>query len=56
VDLIVVDDINVTHDEATGEIHTHGGRLRVWSDWSPNDEGLKPLKSACSLPTDPKSR
>lgn len=54
VDLVVVDGIDVTRDDATGEIHTAGGRLRVWTDWSPASAALKPQWFDYSLPSDPR--
>jgi hypothetical protein len=46
VDLIVVDGIEVLRDKDTGDIHAHGGRRRVWTDWSPADDALRRQKFA----------
>lgn len=40
VDLIVVDDIQVSRDKTAGEILATSGRQRVWTNWSPADEAL----------------
>ena len=53
VDLIVVDGIEVLRDKDTGDIHAHGGRNRVWTDWVPADDALRPQKFANTLPTHP---
>jgi hypothetical protein len=53
VDLIVVDGIDYERDKETGDIHAHGGRLRVWTDWSPADGALRPQKFAYTLPAHP---
>jgi hypothetical protein len=50
VDLIVVDDIDITRDKTTGEVRAGGGRLRVWSNWSPTDDALRAHRFAYSLP------
>jgi hypothetical protein len=49
-DLIVVDRIETTLDETTGEFDTSGGRLRVWLGWTPEDDALKERRFAYSLP------
>jgi hypothetical protein len=50
MDLIVVDSIDITRDDTTGEIRADGGRRRVWSDWSPSDKDLRPKKFNYELP------
>lgn len=51
LDLIVVDRIVPIRDPGTGEvIGAAGGRRRVWVDWTPAPEDLKPTKYAYSLP------
>lgn len=51
VDLIVVDGIEVIRDPDTGEVTAaQGGRLRVWADWIPAEESLRPTKYAYDLP------
>jgi hypothetical protein len=48
-DLVVVDDIEWSRN-ADGSVTTAGGRLRVWRDWTPQDDALEPRKFAYSLP------
>lgn len=48
-DLIVVDQISWTRN-ADGAVATSGGRMRVWSDWSPLDADLAARKFAYLLP------
>jgi hypothetical protein len=38
-DLVVVDGIDWTREE-DGTISTSGGQLRIWTDWTPEDENL----------------
>ncbi|WP_324276833.1 protein NO VEIN domain-containing protein [Blastococcus brunescens] len=49
-DLIVVDGIEVTKDQSTGQFHTAGGRRRVWTDWTPAEEALEARRFAYLLP------
>jgi hypothetical protein len=50
MDLIVVDGIEPVRDPATGEVMGGtGGRRRVWTDWKPELENLKPLTFAYRL-------
>lgn len=50
-DLIVVDGIEPVRDPTTGEVtHGAGGRRRVWSDWKPERDNLKPLTFTYRLP------
>lgn len=53
MDLIVVDGIDITRDNTTGEIRASGGRIRVWSDWTPEDDALEARKFAYKLPPEP---
>jgi hypothetical protein len=48
-DLVVVDGIEWTRTGDT--VTTAGGRLRVWSDWTPGEDDLSPRKFAYSLPS-----
>ena len=50
VDLIVVDGIEAKCDPKTGEYTTKGGRLRIWRDWSPNEDDLSAKRFAYVLP------
>lgn len=50
VDLIVVDGIVPVRDESNEVIDAVGGRLRVWTNWSPVEDALKAMKFAYSLP------
>jgi hypothetical protein len=51
MDLIVVDEIEPKRDLVSGEVtHGVGGRRRVWSNWSPEPERLKPTAYAYTLP------
>lgn len=50
VDLIVVDGIDVSRNKITGEIIASGGRLRVWTDWSPVQESLTARRFTYILP------
>jgi Domain of unknown function (DUF3883) len=50
-DLVVVDGIRWRR-MADGTIKTRGGRLRVWSDWTPLDRDLSARKFAYYLPGD----
>lgn len=50
VDLIVVDGILVSRDRTTGDVEAHGGTMRVWTDWSPEDEALEARRFAYTLP------
>lgn len=47
-DLVVVDCIEWSR--ADGEVTTSGGRLRVWSDWTPRSDDLSPRKFEYLLP------
>lgn len=49
-DLVVVDGIEWTR-QPDGSVTTSGGRLRIWSDWSPLDEDLSARKFAYTLPS-----
>lgn len=49
VDLVVVDGIEYSRN-ADGEVTAFGGTLRVWRDWTPEDEALRGMKYAYSLP------
>jgi hypothetical protein len=53
-DLIVVDEIKWKRNP-DGTISTSGGRMRIWSDWSPLDEDLAARKFAYHLPPLPGS-
>jgi hypothetical protein len=48
-DLVVVDGIEWARSD--DGITTSGGRVRVWSDWTPADDDLAPRRYAYSLPT-----
>ncbi|MGE3796014.1 MAG: DUF3883 domain-containing protein [Dehalococcoidia bacterium] len=50
VDLIVVDGIEIRRDKLTGDISATGGRMRVWTDWSPSDADLAARRFAYTLP------
>jgi hypothetical protein len=50
VDLIVVDGIDVSRDNATGEIVATGGTRRVWKNWSPAQEALTARRFTYMLP------
>ncbi len=51
IDLIVVDKIIPVSDSLTGEVTgAHGGRRRVWVDWTPVPADLKATKYAYTLP------
>ena len=52
-DLIVVDGIDTMPDETTGEFDASGGRIRVWSGWTPEDDALEARKFAYRLPLEP---
>jgi len=47
-DLVVVDDIR-WQPTSDGNFKARGGRLRIWSDWTPLKEDLAPRKFAYSL-------
>ncbi len=48
-DLVVVDQIQWRRD-ALGKIKTTGGRIRVWTDWAPDEDALSARKFAYVLP------
>jgi hypothetical protein len=50
VDLIVVDGIQVRRDKTTGNVEAHGGAIRVWTDWSPEEDALAARRFAYTLP------
>jgi hypothetical protein len=50
VDLIVVDGIEVTVDETTGEVRAQGGTPRIWTDWHLDEEALAPKRYDYTLP------
>ncbi|MGQ0846518.1 MAG: protein NO VEIN domain-containing protein [Sporichthyaceae bacterium] len=52
--LVVVDGIVWTRS-SDGTIATAGGRTRVWSNWEPDDESLRPRSYAYTLPSNPVS-
>lgn len=47
-DLLVVDGIEWSRSEE-GEVSAWGGRLRVWTDWSPAEEDLAARRFAYAL-------
>ena len=47
--LIVVDQINWTRSP-TGKITTSGGRIRLWDEWTPDEERLTPTRYRYLLP------
>ena len=47
-DLVVVDDIR-WQPTSDGNFKARGGRVRIWSDWTPLKEDLAPRKFAYSL-------
>jgi hypothetical protein len=49
-DLVVVDAIECWRDDAGG-VHTSGGRLRAWRNWSPLPADLAPTHLRYSLPS-----
>lgn len=49
-DLLVVDGIEWSRDD-DGEVTAWGGTLRVWANWSPDDDPLAARKYAYSLPS-----
>jgi hypothetical protein len=50
VDLIVVDGIDVSRDNATGEMVATGGTRRIWKNWSPAQEALTARRFTYMLP------
>jgi hypothetical protein len=48
-DLVVVDQIDWKR-QPDGGITTAGGRVRLWSHWSPADSALKPTRYRYQLP------
>ncbi|MGW4214134.1 DUF3883 domain-containing protein [Lentzea sp. NPDC004789] len=48
-DLVVVDQIRAVN-EGVGQWALSGGQLRVWSDWSPDDDQLAPTRYRYTLP------
>jgi hypothetical protein len=48
-DLIVVDQIRLDVD-ANGVITSHGGRVRCWQNWAPNDDSWVPVVVSHLLP------
>jgi hypothetical protein len=48
-DLFVVDEIDCTQDSSQQPV-TSGGRCRIWTDWTPHDQDLKPSRYDYKLP------